>query len=179
MAVEPQADFKKLVRRCVANDEKAFHELYNIMSPVLYTICLRYMGQPSDAQDALQETFIRLFKNLSRFTFSGSFQGWCKRIAVNTSIELLRKRKKVYFTDVDEVQIGLNPKSLEKLKMEDLLALVQELPTGYRTVFNMYVIEGYSHKEIGEQLGISENTSKTQLFKSRKALQQKVNEHYS
>lgn len=134
------------------------------------------MQDDNDAQDVLQEAFIRIYKNLSSFRFNGSFEGWCRRIVVNSAIEHIRKRNRHPFDDIETTDaISVDAKSFEKLSMQDLMGMIRSLPDGYRTVFNMYVIEGYSHREIGETLGISENTSKTQLFKARLALQKKLN----
>lgn len=161
-----------LIKACIDGDEKAHKKLYKQYSPIMYAICLRYMKNEDDAKDALQEGFIRAFKKLSSFRFSGSFEGWLKRIFVHISIEQLRKRK--YFSGIDDY---IEDKNLSvsqptgQLDASKLLDVVNKLPDGYRTVFNLYVIDGYSHKEIAEELGVSESTSKTQLFKARKQLQ--------
>ena len=141
----------------------------------MYVVSLRYMHQDQDAQDVLQEAFIRIYKNLSKFRFSGSFEGWCRRIVTNTAIEALRKKGRMKESSAEELpEHAVNAKSFEKLKMDDLMALVRSLPDGYRSVFNLYVIDGYSHKEIAKMLDITESTSKTQLYKARLALQKKV-----
>ncbi len=163
---------KSLVEACNKGDSKALKMLYDTYSSTMYAICLRYMNNTDEAKDALQEGFIKVYKNISKFKFSGSFEGWLKRIFVNTSIEQIRKRKLHY--DVSDVAADPTLTShieTGKMDADKLLELVQKLPNGYRTVFNMYVVDGFSHKEIGKKLNITESTSKTQLFKARKQLQ--------
>jgi RNA polymerase sigma factor (sigma-70 family) len=165
-------DDDALIKACIKGDEKAHKTLYDTYSPVMYAICLRYMKNENDAKDALQEGFIRAFKKLSSFKFKGSFEGWLKRLFVNISIELLRKRK--HFSVIDDHAQDKNlsvSQPTGHLDASKLLDVVNRLPDGYRTVFNMYVVDGYSHREIAEELGVSESTSKTQLFKARKQLQ--------
>ena len=165
-----------LIKACSNGDHNAFNEIYNKYSGIMYSICLRYMNSHNDAQDALQEGFIKVFNKISSYSFSGSFEGWMKRIFINTSIELIRKKK--YHHDINDIR-DTEFKTTSKihtgaLDAKKMIALIQKLPQGYRTVFNMYVIDGYSHKEISDILNISESTSKTQLFKARKQLQIKL-----
>ena len=142
----------------------------------MYGVCLRYSGNVDDANDLLQEGFIKVFKNLQKFRGEGSFEGWMRRIFVNTSIEHFRKKVKLY--NVSEVQentiedISLN--ILDTLAEKDLIAIVNELSPGYKTVFNMHVIEGYSHKEIADMLGITEGTSKSQLARAKGVLKKSI-----
>ena len=142
----------------------------------MYIICLRYMNSHNDAQDALQEGFIKVYNKISSYSFSGSFEGLMKRIFINTSIELIRKKK--YHRDIDylkESEIKMTSKiEIGSMDAKKMIDIIQKLPQGYRTVFNMYVIDGYSHKEISKVLSISESTSKTKLFKARKQLQIKL-----
>lgn len=151
-------------------------ELYARFAPKMYAVCLRYAGNSDDAQDILQDGFIKIYKNLSRFRAEGSFEGWIRRIFVNTSIEHLRR--KTYLKPIAEKEENTIPykeKSvLDNLGEKDILKLVKELSPGYRTVFNLYVVEGYTHKEIGDMLGISEGTSKSQLARARIILQDMV-----
>ena len=162
-----------LIKACSEGDNKAFKKLYEQHAGTMYSICLRYMNNEDEAKDALQEGFIKVFKNISKYRFSGSFEGWLKRIFVNTSIEHIRRRK--MHLDVTELKSGDIKKTASidtsSVDVEKMLELVKQLPAGYRTVFNMFVIDGYSHKEISEHLNINENTSKSQLFKARKQLQ--------
>ncbi|MBR9861388.1 sigma-70 family RNA polymerase sigma factor [bacterium] len=162
-----------IVEACKQGDGKAQKRLYDKHAPTMYAICLRYMSNEDEAKDALQEGFIKVFKNIGKFSHTGSFEGWLKRIFVNTSIEQIRKRKMHY--DINEMDTN-TPEFAKNLQMssmdaDKIMELVQQLPSGYRTVFNMYCVDGYSHKEIAEHLGVSENTSKSQLFKARKMLQ--------
>ncbi|MBC8032774.1 MAG: sigma-70 family RNA polymerase sigma factor [Chitinophagaceae bacterium] len=153
-------------------------ELYNKYSAKMYAVCLRYSNNADDAQDLLQEGFIKVFRNLGKFRHEGSFEGWMRRVFVNTSIEHFRKKVHINsISEKDEVAIedvGLS--ALDNLAEKDIVLLIRELSPGYRTVFNMYVIEGYSHKEIGEMLGITEGTSKSQLARAKAILQKKVAE---
>ena len=165
---------KALVEACKNGDKQALKRLYDLHSAVMYAICLRYMGNQDDAKDALQEGFIKVFKNISMYSFTGSFEGWLKRIFVNTSIEQIRKRKLHFDIDAEGFKTPeyASTMQLSTIDANKILELVQELPSGYRTVFNMYCVDGYSHKEIAEHLGVSESTSKSQLFKARKLLQE-------
>lgn len=165
----------KLVKQSLQGDHSAFELLYKMLSPKMYTVSLRYTHHDQDAQDVLQEAFIRIYKNLKQFKFNGSFEGWCRRIVTNTAIEALRKKGRMKENSTEVLpELPVDPKSFEKLKYEDLMKLVRSLPDGYRSVFNLYVIDGFSHREIGEMLGVTESTSKTQLYKARLALQKKV-----
>jgi RNA polymerase sigma-70 factor (ECF subfamily) len=139
---------------------------------------MRYANNADDAQDLLQEGFIKVFRNLEKFRAEGSFEGWVRRVFVNTSIEHFRRKHTVNsITEKEESVIeDADITALDNLAEKDIINLVQELSPGYRTVFNMYVIEGYSHKEIGNILGISEGTSKSQLARAKAILQKKVQE---
>ena len=174
MSTSESHDEISLIKACSNGDSKAFRKIYEIHSGTMYSICLRYMNNEDEAKDALQEGFIKVFKNISKFKFTGSFEGWMKRIFVNSSIELIRKRK--MHLDVSELNSNELPLTAKietgSLDAEKMMTLVQQLPEGYRTVFNMFIVDGYSHKEISNYLEISESTSKTQLFKARKQLQE-------
>src|SRR5204863_2651356 len=154
-------------------------ELYKRFSPRMYAVCLRYAGNAEEAEDILQEGFIKVFKKLNSFRSEGSFEGWVRRIFVNTAIEHFRKKRYLQpVTEKEENTIeGKYFSVLDELAEKDILALVQELSPGYRTVFNMYVVEGYTHKEIADILGISEGTSKSQLARARMILQDMVINH--
>ncbi|MFT5057045.1 MAG: RNA polymerase sigma factor (sigma-70 family) [Pseudoalteromonas distincta] len=174
MSTSESHDEISLIKACSNGDNKAFRKIYEIHSGTMYSICLRYMNNEDEAKDALQEGFIKVFKNISKFKFIGSFEGWMKRIFVNSSIELIRKRK--MHLDVSELNSNELPLTAKietgSMDAEKMMTLVQQLPEGYRTVFNMFIVDGYSHKEISDYLEISESTSKTQLFKARKQLQE-------
>ncbi len=165
-----------LLRGCLAGDRRMQEELYRRFSPRMYAVCLRYAGNSEEAEDILQEGFIKVFKKMDSFRGDGSFEGWMRRIFVNTAIEhFRRKRYLMPVTEKEENTIeGKYSSVLDDLGAKDILALVQELSPGYRTVFNMYVVEGYTHKEIADMLGISEGTSKSQLSRAKVILQDMV-----
>jgi RNA polymerase sigma factor (sigma-70 family) len=157
-------------------DRRMQEELYRRFSPRMYAVCLRYAGNAEEAEDILQEGFIKVFKKLESFRGEGSFEGWVRRIFVNTAIEHFRRKRYLQpVTEKEENTIeGKSLSALDGLAEKDILALVQQLSPGYRTVFNMYVVEGYTHKEIGDMLGISEGTSKSQLSRAKVILQDMV-----
>jgi RNA polymerase sigma-70 factor (ECF subfamily) len=151
-------------------------ELYRRFSPRMYGVCLRYAGNAEEAEDILQEGIIKIYKKLNSYRGEGSFEGWIRRIFVNTAIEHFRK--KTYqqpITEKHETTVEAQYLSvLDELAEKDILKLIQELSPGYRTVFNLYVVEGYTHKEIGDMLNISEGTSKSQLSRAKLVLQDLV-----
>ena len=171
-----------LIKGCIAGDRRMQEELYSRFAPKMYAVCLRYANNADDAQDLLQEGFIKVYRNLHRFRAEGSFEGWMRRVFVNTSIEHFRK-KSARLSMVSEKEENTiedaDISALENLAAQDIINIVQELSPGYRTVFNLYVIEGYSHKEIGELLDISEGTSKSQLARAKAVLQKKVSQYLS
>jgi RNA polymerase sigma factor (sigma-70 family) len=161
---------------CKEGNRRMQEELYRRFSPRMYAVCLRYAGNAEEAEDILQEGFIKVFKKLDSFRSEGSFEGWVRRIFVNTAIEhFRRKRYLMPVTEKEENTIeGKYTSVLDELAEKDILALVQELSPGYRTIFNMYVVEGYTHKEIADMLNISEGTSKSQLSRAKVILQDLV-----
>ncbi len=169
---------KELIETCLKDNPIAQKMLYDTYSSVLFGICLRYSKNEEEAQDILQDSFIKIFTKLDTYQFTGSFEGWLKRIVTNTSIEYYRK--KITMEHLEE--IGFNPylavDSDRGLEVEELLKMIQELPEGYRMVFNMYAIDGYTHSEIATKLNISEGTSKSQLSRARAYLQRKFKEKY-
>ncbi len=140
------------------------------------TVCLRYARNRADAEDILQDGFVRLFQHIHQFKFAGSFEGWMRRIFVNAALKKYQNKRarneQIGVEDNDEV--SGDPDALSTLGEQEILDLIRKLPEGYRTVFNMYVIEGYSHREISEMLDINEATSRTQLLKARKYLQNQL-----
>ena len=171
-----------LIKGCIAGDRRMQEELYRRFSPKMYAVCLRYANNADDAQDLLQEGFIKVYRNLHRFRAEGSFEGWIRRVFVNTSIEHFRKKsaKLSMVSEKEENSIeDSDISALENMAAKDIINIVQELSPGYRAVFNLYVIEGYSHKEIGELLDISEGTSKSQLARAKAVLQKKVAQYLS
>lgn len=168
---------QEFLNACIRGDMQRQRQLYDVFSPTMFGICLRYANDYHQAEDILQEGFIKVFSRLDRFRHEGSFEGWLKRIFVNTAIENYRKSLK--FNQLEELPDANHfitpPSAPEDLQAADLLQLIRELAPGYRTVFNLYAIEGYTHKEISELLDISVGTSKSQLARARIALQQRVN----
>ena len=165
-----------LIQGSVEGNREIQEVLYHRFSPKMYAVCLRYSGNAVDAQDLLQEGFIKVFKNLSKFRGDGSFEGWMRKIFLNTSIE--HYRKKVNMLSVTETQeVTIEDKEwnvLDDLAEKDIISMIHELSPGYRIVFNMHVIEGYSHKEIADILGINEGTSKSQLARAKGVLKKMV-----
>lgn len=162
-------------------DRRAQKALYDMLSGKMYAVCLRYMGDKDSAEDILQDGFVTLFSKLDSYSGEGSFEGWARRIFVNTALMSLRKKDAMKNTeDVDTAWniTSDDPTPIQKIGYEDLLKMIADLPPGFRTVFNMYVIEGYSHKEIAEEIGISETTSRSQLQRARMLLQSKIKERY-
>jgi RNA polymerase sigma factor (sigma-70 family) len=166
----------QILAQCIDNQAKAQKQLFDLLAPKMFTVCLRYAQDEDEAKDILQESFIKVFNNLDKFSHKGSFEGWVKRIFINTSIEFYRKNQKQKIVDnIDMVkEISIDSQTLSLLKAADLMKLVNNLPKGYRTVFNLFVVEGYSHDEISKMLNITENTSKSQLHKARLHLQELV-----
>ncbi|MSP09052.1 MAG: RNA polymerase sigma factor [Flavobacteriaceae bacterium] len=165
----------QLLRQCIAGDRKAQQGLYDLFAPTVYAICMRYMGNSDDAKDMLQETMVKFYQKAAEFRFQGSLGGWVKRIGVNACLDQLKRNKAKFTTDIENA-FGLSGdvNAAQPLETKDLMRLLGTLPVGYRTVFNLYAIEGFSHGEIATLLSISENTSKSQLFKARKWLQSKL-----
>jgi RNA polymerase sigma-70 factor (ECF subfamily) len=168
----------ELVLACRREERSAQEALYARYARRMFAVCLRYARHPSEAEDLLQDGFIRVFDKLHAFRLEGSLEGWIRRIMVHTCINHLRKRSvrdEVLGTEaVHEPAEG--PAAPDALGQAELLALVQELPDGYRAVFNLFAIEGYDHAEIAELMGIAEGTSRSQLAKARMALQKRLNE---
>ncbi len=165
-----------LIKGCLQEDRRMQEALYQRFSPRMYAVCLRYAGNTEEAEDILQEGFVKVFRKLESFRNEGSFEGWIRRIFVNTAIEHFRRKK--YLLPVTEKEENTlearNTSVLDDLSARDIMAIVQELSPGYRTVFNLYVVEGFTHKEIADILGISEGTSKSQLSRAKVILQEKV-----
>jgi RNA polymerase sigma factor (sigma-70 family) len=169
-------DYQTLIRKCLEGNSRAQKELFDHFSGKMYYVCLRYACDQVEAQDMLQEGFIRLFTNLDSFKGKGSFEGWARRIFVHTAIKYYhRMRKHNGNVTIDHAYAhDVRATAISELGEKELLGLVQSLPNGYRVVFNMYAIEGFSHKEIAETLGIKESTSRSQLVKARNMLQNQV-----
>lgn len=170
---------EELIRLCLRNDAKAQEDFYKRYAPKMYGVCMRFAKSRMEADDYLQEGFIKVFTNLKSFRQEGSLEGWIRRTIVNTAINLIKKNTK-FLKDIELEKADFLPQeeasALDTLSADELLKLINDLPTGYRMVFNLNVIEGYTHKEIAALLGISENTSKSQLSRARNTLQRKIAE---
>ncbi|WP_409014215.1 MULTISPECIES: RNA polymerase sigma factor [unclassified Arcicella] len=165
-----------LVKACQKGDPKAQRRVYEKYSPKMLGICFRYVHDEFEAEEIMIEGFVKVFDKINSFKLEGSFEGWIRRIMVNESLMYMRSNKKAQFeVSYDQILYEPEPEQFRTdLETKDLLKLIEKLPTGYKTVFNLYAIEGYSHAEIAEQLGITESTSKSQLSRARVILQNAV-----
>ena len=165
---------KALITACLQEDRKAQQALYDHFAPAMLGVCKRYVKAPQDAEDVLVEAFFKVFTNLHQFKGEGSFEGWIRRIVVNESLMFLRRNHHLMNHVEVETAAGLRitPSVHEELAAGEILRLLDQLPMGYRTVFNLYVLEGFKHREIAELMGISINTSKSQLILAKKRLRE-------
>lgn len=171
---------EELIKRCIKGDRHAQEFLYNQFYKDLYLIAMRYLSDHHDAEDVIIQSFTRVFKSLKSFSFKGqgSLGRWVRTILINESIRLLNKRSLIQFNeDIKHLEYqNSDANGLQQMQASDITRMIEKLPTGYRTVFNLFAVEGYAHKEIAEMLGISESTSKTQLKKARNHLMNNINE---
>lgn len=169
-------DLKSIISDCIAGSEKAQARLYHHFAPKMYGVCLRYAKDSNEAEDNLQDGFIKVFTSLKSFRHDGSFEGWIRRIMVNVSLEKFRKQTKLYPVEDVAVYDSVNYSDdiISKISADDLIELIQELPPRYRLVFNLYVIEGLSHQEIAQEMSISQGTSKSNLSRAREIMKKKV-----
>lgn len=164
---------ENLIKKCASGNTLAQKTFYEKFAGKMMGVCLRYAQDYEEAQDVLQDAFIKVFNKLSVYEKKGSLEGWVRRIVVNTALDSYRKNKKhLQNVTVDSVDYMLEHKSfiIEELNANDLLEIIKTLPDGYRIVFNLFAIEGYSHKEIAERLGVTESTSKSQFSRAKKML---------
>ncbi|WP_273215745.1 RNA polymerase sigma factor [Runella zeae] len=168
----------QLVRALQKGDTKAQRHLYEKYSARLLAVCVRYINDRMEAEDVMIEGFMRIFEKIDQFKSEGSFEGWMRRLMTNEALMYLRTKRHIEIDiDAPEAQQLTNYDWADaNLEADDLMAIIGKLPTGYRTVFNLYAIEGFSHAEIAEQLGITESTSKSQLHRARALLQEMVKE---
>ena len=172
---------KDWIEEAKKGDRRAQKAIYDLLAAKMFAVCLRYMGDRDSAEDILQDGFVTLFSKIDSFTGAGSFEGWARRIFVNTALMSLRKKDALKNSEDVQSAWGISsdsPTAIEEIGYDELMKMIAALPPGFRTVFNMYVIEGYSHKEIAEALGISETTSRSQLQRARTLLQSKIKERY-
>jgi RNA polymerase sigma-70 factor (ECF subfamily) len=173
-------DLKNIINECASGNARAQEKLYRMFAPKMFGVCLRYAKDRTEAEDNLQEGFVKVFSNIERFRHEGSFEGWVRRIMVNVSLSKFRKQHVLYPVEdmgqYDSVQVPDD--ILAKIGAEDLLGLIQQLPPRYQMVFNLFVMEGLNHQEIGEEMNISVGTSKSNLARARDILKRKVLELY-
>jgi RNA polymerase sigma factor (sigma-70 family) len=170
-----------LVRECIAGNRQYQEMFYKKFCWKMMGVCMRYSKNKEEAEDFLQEGFVKVFTHLHTFKAKGSLEGWIRRIVVNTILDGMRK-KSLMFKVVDIEEAGNEVRAddlLSEISVQDLVAMIQELAPGYRTVFNLFAVEGYTHKEIGTRLGISEGTSKSQFAMARKILREKIDEQFN
>lgn len=169
----------ELIDKCLQGDQRAQKALFEKFSRKMMSVCMRYVSDREQAEDVLQDGFVKVFCYLSSFKREGSFEGWIRRTMVNTSLDYIRKKRNAIIdTDISEAEYlaGEDEKVVGKMRVDELMKLIQGMPPGYRTVFNMYAIEGYSHQEIANELGVTESTSKTQFRKARTYLMSLIGE---
>ena len=167
----------QLIENCKSNDTKAQSELYKLFSSKLFTVCLKYSRNYAEAEDNLQDAFLTIFNKIEQYKSKGSFEGWLKRVTVNTVLQQYRKEKIfeiVNETIEDEVEVEIDE---DDLSIDYLLKIIQQLPDRYRLVFNMYVLDGYSHKDIADLLEINIGTSKSNLARARQILKQTIEDY--
>ena len=173
-------DFKPIISDCIAGNQKAMAKLYHLFAPKMFGVCLRYAKDVTEAEDNLQDGFIKVFNSLKTFRHDGSLEGWIRRIMINVSLEKIRKQHWLY--PVEDVSvydsINLSDDVIAKISANDLMKIVQELPPRYSLVFNLYVIEGFSHQEIAQEMKITQGTSKSNLARAREILKKKVHKNF-
>jgi RNA polymerase sigma-70 factor (ECF subfamily) len=173
-------DLESIIKGCISEKRKDQERLFNLFSDEMFGVCLYYSKDYTEAEDTLHEGFMKVFQKIGQFSGKGSIAGWIKRIMINTALEKYRKQHHLYaITDKFEFDEDIDRTNvIDELSAKDLINLIRELSPKYRMVFNLYAIEGYSHKEISKMLGISEGTSKSNLARARYALQKKVKNHF-
>lgn len=169
-----------IIAGCKAGDRLSQEKLYKVLSPGMYSLCLQYASDANEARDFLQEGFIIVFTKINSYRGEGSFQGWVRKIMVNTALQFIRKRKEMFLIneEITEDAIYELPANQYEMEKEELLSMVQKLPVNQRMVFNLYAIEGYNHTEIAKMAGIPENTSKSHLHRARTALIEMIKTDY-
>jgi len=168
---------KQLIQKCNKNDTKAQAELYQLFAGKLFSVCLKYCKNYAEAEDNLQDAFVTIFNKISQYKHKGSFEGWLKRITINTALQRYRNQgvfEIIDDTNIEDVEITVED---DDVTLEFLLQIIQELPDRYRLVFNLYVLDGYSHKNIADMLDITTGTSKSNLARARKILKDKIEDY--
>ncbi len=180
-SVNTQSDESLLIEACVRRERWAQKKIYEMHYGKLMAVCMRYANSRDEAVDMLHEGFIKIFNHLSRYQFDTSLLAWMRRIMINTAIDCYRREQKHRYNDIDTAAYDLQdaePDAISNCSEKDILAAVQQLAPSYRTVFNLYAIEGFSHREIAEAMGIAESTARANLAKARTKLQQLLTNQY-
>lgn len=164
----------QLIKQCKKQDPKAQEQLYRLYNGKLFSVCLKYSNDYAAAEDTLQDAFITIFEKIKQFKSQGSLEGWMKRITINTALQKFRKQKVFEIVNEEQIEEVSVVVDEEEVSLDYLLAIIQQLPDRYRLVFNLYVLDGYSHKEIAEMLEISTGTSKSNLARARNILKEKI-----
>ncbi len=171
----------ELIKKCIEGDRRSENQLYKLFSSKMYAVCYRYSRNIEEAKDILLEGFLKVFENLRNFKNEGSFEGWVRKIMVNTAIRKYRQKSNLYaIVNIDTIRIlpSCEEDITSRIGAKELIDLIKKLPPAYQIVFNLYVFEGLKHKEIAEELGISEGTSKSNFYEARSILQHAINLNY-
>ncbi len=172
-------NYNNLIKGCLINNRLSQKELYCKLAPAMFVVALRYSANKEDAEESLQEGFVKIFEKMEQFRFEGPFEGWCRKIVVNCALQKLRNKPMLYalpHSNIDDIHIAIDETVSNNLDAKDLITMIQHLPPAYKMVFNLYVFENLKHKEIAELLNISEGTSKSNLSDARKLLQKMLND---
>jgi RNA polymerase sigma-70 factor (ECF subfamily) len=169
-------DINQIIKGCLDGDRRSQKALFDLFSGKMMAVCLRYAKHKMEAEDLLQDGFIKVFQNIGQYKGEGPFEQWVRMIMIHNAIKKYHKKsnRNEFLADTDLPELPESEEALSQLFYEELLEMIEELPDGYRIVFNLYAVEGFNHKEISEMIGIEESTSRSQLVKARKALQEKL-----
>jgi RNA polymerase sigma-70 factor (ECF subfamily) len=165
---------EQLIEKCKKNDTKAQSEIYNLFSRNLFSLCLKYSKNRAEAEDNLQDGFLTIFKKIEQFNNTGSFEGWMKRIIINTALQQYRSKGVLNIVNEENIEDVTVDSDADDISVDFLLSCIQELPDRYRMVFNLYVLDGFSHKEIAQMLDITTGTTKSNLARARMILKDKI-----
>lgn len=172
---------RDIIQGCIEGKRSSQKQLYDHFASKMLGVCMRYAKDRAEAEDMLQEGFIKVFHNIARFKNEGSFEGWVRRIMVFTAINMFKHRVRKFQEDLDKegYEGFYEDHIIDRIAAREIVALIQQMPEGYRMIFNLYAVEGYTHREIGEMLGIAEGTSKSQYSRARQYMQQVLTKHYN
>ncbi|MEI6879983.1 MAG: sigma-70 family RNA polymerase sigma factor [Bacteroidetes bacterium] len=175
-----QYNEQDIIQGCIDGDRACQKALYGQHASKMLAVCMRYSKDRAEAEDMLQEGFLKVFQGISRFKGEGSFEGWIRRIMVFTAINMYKHRSRKFQEDLDKENYDapFDAEIVDKISAKEILAFVQQMPEGYRVIFNLYAVEGYTHKQISDELGIAIGTSKSQYSRARQWMQQVLAKHY-